>query len=106
MLTDIINDINQAISTHKVLKIYYKDNPDYRIIEPHTLGINQIGNTLLSAYQVDGYSESGEPIAWKLFKIDDICSINITENTFKIRWTEGYNPEPSTRMFKTIINKV
>lgn len=105
-MTDKIELITNAIADQKVLIIRYQNDPMTRTIEPHTLGYNRKGNLVLSAYQIDGYSSSGNFIAWKLFTVNEIQNIEQLEQKFDIRFKEGYNPNPSNKMFTRIIKKV
>lgn len=86
------NKIAQAINTKHTLSIDY--DPGNRVIEPHVLGFGSKGQILLRAYQVSGARKSGEPEHWKLFRIDRIEDLRITDDVF-----EGprplYNPDDS-----------
>lgn len=94
--------IIQAINEQKCLQINY--DGENRLIEPHTYGSNAKGNLVLSAFQIEGFSESGERFGWKLFNLDKINSAHLIEQKFDIR--EGYNPNPSPKMFNYVIAKV
>ncbi len=85
-LIDIICD---AILDKKLLKFRYRFT-DYRIVEPYFLGVDYNGKTKLSAYQIEGYSESSTPQGWKTFIVDKIDCIEIVNRHFEIR--EDYNP--------------
>lgn len=61
-----------AIQSRHRLKINYP--PGQRVVEPHALGRSKDGNLLLRAYQTGGASESGEPVEWKLFRLDRMAS--------------------------------
>jgi hypothetical protein len=78
-----------AINNRYVLSIFYDGGT--RIIEPHCYGISTEGNELLRAFQVNGYSNSGNPIGWKLFRVDNIMSMESTGDTF-VSPRPGYNP--------------
>jgi predicted DNA-binding transcriptional regulator YafY len=56
--------------------------PGERIIEPHAVGYGREGQLLLRAYQVEGASESGEPVHWKLFRLDRCEALEIEDATF------------------------
>ncbi len=94
--------ICDAIKNKQKVEIIY----DYhkRIIEPHTFGINALRHKLISAWQVEGYSSSGQTNGWKLFDIRKISNITILDETFNKR--EGYNPFPSKKMFRYVIQKI
>ena len=63
--------MNQAIidgiKTKHLLRLEYHGY--FSIVEPHTYGVNQKGNEVISCYQVSGGSESNEPQDWKLLLI-------------------------------------
>jgi len=89
-----------AIKNKNLLEFEYKERT--RIVEPHTLGINLKDNEVLSAYQVDGESDSIEIPDWGLFSILKISRLKILDETFaQPRFSEGFKRN-SSRM-KTII---
>ncbi len=92
--------IISAIEKNQVMTIVYGGE---RVIEPHILYVSSNGNILLDAYQISGYSESNEPVAWKRFNIDEIKSAELVDETFTPR--PDYNPNNSER-YVTIIAKV
>jgi len=76
-----MNDIIiEAIKNRKLLEFYYKNH--HRIVEPHTLGISSKGNENLSAFQIDGTSESIVVPDWGLFTIDKIVDLKILNESF------------------------
>ena len=60
-----------------------------RIVEPHAYGLNDNGHELLRCYQTSGASESGEHRGWKLFRVDEINSLHVLQETF-LRPRRGY----------------
>ncbi len=70
----------EAILQRKVIHFSYDGG--YRIAEPHCYGTSRDGNELLRAYQIGGHSESGNPIGWKLFRLDELSSLSIREDSF------------------------
>lgn len=72
--------IIDAINSLKKLSFAYHGN--YKIVEPHTYGLDKNNEERLSAYQVEGDSESGKPIGWKFFKVDEIESLEILSEEF------------------------
>jgi hypothetical protein len=72
--------ICNAIQGRKVIRFFYDGG--FRMAEPHCHGESKEGNELLRAYQTDGYSESGNPQGWKLFRLDEMTSLTITDATF------------------------
>ena len=69
-----------AIQGKKVMRFYYDGG--YRLAEPHCHGVSKDGNELLRAYQVGGHSESGQTEGWKLFRLDELSSLSITDQSF------------------------
>jgi len=76
----MIQEICRAIEERKLLSIYY--DGDYRRIEPHAYGESEAGKVLVRAYQVEGFSKSGENYFWKLFDQDKITFINLLDERF------------------------
>jgi len=84
-----MNDIIiEAIENRKLLEFFYKDH--YRVVEPHTFGVSSKGNENLSAFQIDGTSESIVVPDWGLFTIDKMNGLKILNETF-----EGTRPKYS-----------
>ena len=82
--------ICEAIEGRKYLKFVYEGGE--RIVEPYLLGIDKKGKMKLSGYQIEGYSKSGQPEGWKLFRVYDIECLQLLDKTFeKVR--KDYNPE-------------
>jgi len=97
------NKICAAIENKNLLEFNYKER--IRIVEPHTLGINLKDNEVLSAYQIDGESDSIEIPDWGLFTISKISDLKILDSTFdNPRFSEGFKRD-STKM-KTIIREL
>jgi hypothetical protein len=76
----IIDEICQSIQQRKLLSLYYEG--EYRRIEPHVYGESDAGKILIRAYQVEGFSKSGESYFWKLFDQDKITFINLLDERF------------------------
>jgi predicted DNA-binding transcriptional regulator YafY len=84
--------ICSAIESKKVIRFYYKGG--FRRVEPFCYGVSTTGNEVLRAYQTGGYSESGNPIGWKLFRVSEISNLTLTDEHFDgVR--PGYNPDDS-----------
>jgi len=82
-------EIEHGITYRRRIEIIYK--PRLRLVEPHVFGRSSSGHLLLRGYQLKGASASGEHEHWKLFRVDKITSISITEQTFDGP-RPGYNP--------------
>lgn len=79
--------ISKAIKSQKRLEIFYRGTK--RIIEPHTFGLDKNDGIKLRAYQIGGFSESGNSEGWKLFKGEEITNITELSDYFQVR--PGYN---------------
>jgi predicted DNA-binding transcriptional regulator YafY len=84
--------IAEAIRAKHRLEINYP--PGHRVVEPHALGFSKDGHLLLRAFQVEGASESGEPVNWKLFRLDRMKAANDSGEEFSDPRPE-YNPDDS-----------
>jgi len=81
--------ICSAIRSRQVLRFSYDGG--WRTVEPFCHGISTAGNEVLRGYQTGGYSESGNPVGWKLFQVSKIASPTPTGQTFSGA-RPGYNP--------------
>ncbi|MDT7832034.1 hypothetical protein RQM59_06560 [Flavobacteriaceae bacterium S356] len=82
----MIKLICEAIFQKKVIQFYY--DGELRIVEPHCYGITTAGNQGLRAYQIDGYSSSGN-YGWKMYDLGKAVNIEmLTNHFFNIR--DGY----------------
>lgn len=80
--------ICDAISGRHLLRFRY-DGGD-RTVEPHCHGVSTAGNEVLRAYQTAGFSESGNPVGWKLFEVSKMSALQLQSETFKAN-RPGYN---------------
>jgi hypothetical protein len=80
----------QAIREKKVISFYYLGG--VRSAEPHCYGVSKEENELLRAYQIGGHSESGNPIGWKLLRLDELSNLQMTNQHFAGPRPQ-YNPE-------------
>ncbi|MFT3880212.1 MAG: hypothetical protein QM703_11195 [Gemmatales bacterium] len=78
-----------AISDMSRLGVMYNGGGK-RIILPCCIGFNSHGNELLRAYQESGYSEEGEPLGWKLFRVDRFDDVALEGSHFD-QHPLGYN---------------
>lgn len=79
--------ICSAIRNNKILEFYYDGY--YRVVEPFTFGISARDNEILSAFQVGGESRSGNRPTWRLFDLEKIEDIQISNEHFDGN-REGY----------------
>lgn len=90
-MTEMDDLICKAIKELRRAKISYKSG-GVRIIEPHAYGYDRKGEKKLRAYQVAGYSESGESEGWKTFIVNLIADLELQEDYFPGP-REKYNPQ-------------
>lgn len=83
------SSICEAIKTKKVISFFYDGG--VRIVEPFCYGCNTKNNDVLCAYQIGGYSSSGNPDGWKLYIVSNMSDFTITNKSFLGR-RDGYNP--------------
>ena len=87
-----IDMLAAAIKNGDVLSVHYGGG--WRLVEPHTLGRGSKGQFLLRAFQISGYSRSGEATGWKLFSVGELVSAVPTAAKFTGP-RPGYNPSDS-----------
>lgn len=75
--------ISSAIHDRHLLSFTYDGFP--RVVEPHCYGTDKKGHPALRAYQVQGGSESGEYVGWRLFHIRKIRQLTILPGKFLAR---------------------
>ncbi|MCX9009683.1 MAG: hypothetical protein OIN66_01050 [Candidatus Methanoperedens sp.] len=78
--------ICSAIRSKQIIRFDYSGG--LRTIEPFCYGVSTSGNEILRAYQRDGYSVSGKPAGWKLFRISGVSNLTVTDEHF-----DGNRPE-------------
>ncbi|NIA21694.1 MAG: hypothetical protein GWP05_06955 [Anaerolineaceae bacterium] len=78
-----------AISKREVISFDYDGGN--RTVEPHCHGVSTADNEVLRGYQIAGSSASGNPMAWKLFKVSQMGTIKNTGQIFQHN-RPGYNP--------------
>ena len=81
-----------AISEKRVVRVFYGGG--YRSVEPFCYGKDSIGKELLRAYQVSGYSRSGDIPGWRLLDAQRMGRLTVTDTKFAGR-RPGYNPDDS-----------
>ncbi|HEY3043711.1 MAG TPA: hypothetical protein VGJ39_06785 [Vicinamibacterales bacterium] len=79
----------QAIRERRLVRFYYDGGT--RDVEPHCHGFSPDGNELLSGYQVSGFSRSGQRFGWKMFSIDAIRALIVSDEAFAAP-RAGYDP--------------
>ena len=66
---------------HRRLVTFYYDG-GRRIVEPYCHGASATGHDLLRGYQTAGYSRSGAPEGWKMFRLDELSGLAMTDEVF------------------------
>jgi hypothetical protein len=69
-----------AIRSRRVVTFYYDGGR--RIVEPYCYGASGAGHELLRGYQTAGYSRSGAPQGWKMFRIAELSGLALTDEVF------------------------
>ncbi|MFH1011044.1 MAG: hypothetical protein V1784_07405 [bacterium] len=72
--------IYRAINSKFILRFWY--NGGTRTVEPFCYGIDPEGNEVLRGYQIRGYNESGKKEEWKLFTVEKMSSLTVTNDQF------------------------
>ena len=76
----MIQSISQAIAEMRLVQFVYKG--EVRVVEPHMLAHNQRDHLALSAWWVDGYSNSGSSPYWREYLLSEISGVQILSGTF------------------------
>ncbi len=74
------SEICKAIKDKLVVQFDY--HSETRFVEPHCHGISKKGNEVLRGFQVGGGSVSGNPSPWRLFNVNEITNLSMTDKTF------------------------
>lgn len=99
----------RAINQHKQLRILYtdeyKDRREYRIVNPHLVGINYSDHPVLRAWYEPELTQNirGDKKGFRVYLIDNIIEILIMESYF---YKTGYKYTPNDKDMKIIICKV
>jgi hypothetical protein len=73
-------DICSAIKNRRLIQFYYKGQN--RVLIPGAYGSHKTThNQLLRAYQVRGGRNTGETPGWGLFKVSDISSLQVLDES-------------------------
>ena len=72
--------ICDAIEKKKILEFRYSGYS--RIVEPYAHGSDKKGNDILRGFQIAGGSKKGTANEWKIFKVGEITSLQVTDKTF------------------------
>ncbi len=91
-----------AIQKKTVLELLYSDGI-WRVIEPHTYGVNKGGNHAVSAFRTEKKLHPNEQPDWRMYLDAEIRELRVTELTFNGPRT-GYSANPKT--FSRVICKL
>jgi hypothetical protein len=72
--------ICQAVKSRRVIRFEYGGGE--RRVEPHCHGFSAAGEEMMLAYQVGGYSSSGNGEGWKMFAVRRIGPLVETGDSF------------------------
>jgi hypothetical protein len=69
-----------AIRNRRIVTFYYDGGR--RSVEPYCYGASGAGHELLRGYQAAGYSRSGTPHGWKMFRVTELSGLAMTDEVF------------------------
>jgi hypothetical protein len=69
-----------AIRNRRVITFHYDGGR--RRVEPYCHGASEAGHELLRGYQTAGYSKSGAGVGWKMFRLDRLSFLTMTDEVF------------------------
>lgn len=88
----IAEQICRAIKDRKLLVFDYNDKP--RVVAPYCYGISTRKSEILRAIQVRGTSNSGKLGLGKLWSLDQMVGVRVSDETF-VPDDPNYNPNDS-----------
>lgn len=84
-----------AIRNRRVVTFYYDGGR--RTVEPYCHGASEAGHDLLRGYQTAGYSRSGVTQGWKMFRLDELTGLAMTDEVF-VNIRPEYDPRREEKM--------
>jgi hypothetical protein len=69
-----------AIRNRRLVTFHYDGGR--RSVEPYCHGSSAAGRDLLRGYQVAGYSRSGISQGWKMFRLEELSALAMTDKVF------------------------
>ncbi len=75
--------ICKAISDKTVIEFYY--DGAHRVVEPHCHGWSMKGKEVIRGYQRRGSSAKSHKLGWKLFAIEEMSELVLTDELFSVR---------------------
>jgi predicted DNA-binding transcriptional regulator YafY len=94
-----VEKLKDAIKNKKQIKINYRAMGIRTVLPAALYNHPSTGKLLIDAFQTDGYSESREVPGWKMFEVDEIFQLSLTEMFFST--IAGYN-----RLSKRYVNAI
>lgn len=82
--------IKTAIENRQLLSFEYKKKN--RLVEPYTFGESSSGKDTLSAFQIDGGSETSADLVWRQFAIRQIKDLKLLDTKFENN-RDDYHPD-------------
>ncbi len=87
---EIEEKLIEAIEQEKIVSFSYQWRS--RVVEPYLIGVHEEEDEkMLRAYQVEGESESGGLPDWRLFRLQQISRLKVSDENFTPR-REEYEP--------------
>ena len=90
-------ELSSAVKGRRVITFIYKKHA--RTVEPHALGIAKEGKPALLAWQASGESSTESPPGWRVFLVEEIEGLTMSETRFTRR--DDYH-QGKSRGLKTI----
>ena len=84
--------ICDAIGARRLLRFVYEGYE--RIVEPHLYGINAASHEALSAWIVEGWSQSSPEAGWRNYLVTDMQDVQVLTEPFPGP-RPGFNPADS-----------
>ena len=75
--------IIDAIKNKNVIEFTY--DGESRTVEPHCFGLTTKNNEAIRAFQIDGFSSTGN-MGWKLYDLSKADNFNVLLDTFTTRY--------------------
>ena len=73
----------RAVLDHRTVTLVYEGLR--RVVEPHLIGIHEAGEPIVAAFEVGGFSHSGDLPGWRTFITTKVESVDLREETFTPR---------------------
>ena len=75
------SEIVQAVSQRQLLQLNY--DGFVRTVEPHAYGVSARGHEVMRVWQTSGGSAKGEPVGWKLLRLDEARGVTAPPERFQ-----------------------